>query len=127
MFKVRIVTPTGLYKETEASILNIVTTEGQRGILSNHMAIVCMLVISKMTIEETDGRREYAIGQGMVYFKDNLATLLIDTIESKEEIDLPRAVEAKARAEKRIQSQEGDLKRAEIALKKAINRINVKG
>ena len=55
--------------------------------------------------------------------------MIANSIESKEEIDLNRAKEAKRRAEQRIKevTEQTDLLRAEIALKKAITRINVKG
>lgn len=126
MIKVKIITPFGLYKETEASIINIVTTEGQRGILPNHMPIVTMLVISRMSMQENDVREEYTIAEGMFYFKDNSATILVDAIENVKDIDIERAVRAKERAEKRLSttnSGDVDYVRAELALKKALNRI----
>ena len=54
--------------------------------------------------------------------------ILTDSIESEDEIDLERAKKAKKRAERRLASQESDMnmKRAEIALQKAINRIHIK-
>ena len=51
-FDVIINTPHGLYKKTRASIVNVVSTDGQRGILPNHMPIVVSLAVGKMTIEE---------------------------------------------------------------------------
>lgn len=125
----RIVTPQGVYKEMNASIVNIETTDGQRGILPNHMPIVTMLKIGKLAIEEDTGRQEYAIAGGLFYFRDNKADILTDAIENKNEIDAERAEAAKARAERRLASNDPnyDLKRAEIALQKAMNRLSVKG
>ena len=87
------------------------------------------LDISKMCLVNNGKRTYYAIGGGMLYFSDNVATILVDSIESQEEIDLSRAEAAKERASKRLESKDEniDMKRAEIALKKAINRISVKG
>lgn len=126
MINVRIVTPNGLYKETIASIVNVVSLDGERGILPNHMPIVVSLKISKMELAE-EKREVYAIAGGMLYFKDNECTILTPAIENKEDIDLRRAEEAKERAEKRIHDPNMDQKRAEIALRKAMNRISVKG
>ncbi len=124
MFKVRVVTPNGLYKVFETEILNVETTEGQLGILKNHMPIVAILTISTMTTQESDGRHSYAIAGGTLYFQNNLATILADAIERSDEIDVKRAQQAKERAEQYISKREGvDVKRAEVALKKAINRI----
>ena len=126
MINVRIVTPNGLYKEIIASIVNVVSLDGERGILPNHMPIVVSLKISKMELAE-EKREVYAIAGGMLYFKDNECTILTPAIENKEDIDLRRAEEAKERAEKRIHDPNMDQKRAEIALRKAMNRISVKG
>ena len=125
----RIVTPGGLYKETECSILNVRTIDGQRGILSNHIPLVTMLEIGDMNFVTEKGREEFAIAGGMIYFHDNMATLLVDAIESKDEIDLNRALASKKRAEERLAKKDPnlDIKRAELSLKRAINRINVKG
>ena len=129
MINCKIVTPTGLYVELPTEILNIGTIDGERGILPNHMPIVLALDISKMCLVNNGKRTYYAIGGGMLYFSDNVATILVDSIESQEEIDLSRAEAAKERASKRLESKDEniDIKRAEIALKKAINRISVKG
>ena len=126
MINVRIVPPNGLYKETIASIVNVVSLDGERGILPNHMPIVVSLKISKMELAE-EKREVYAIAGGMLYFKDNECTILTPAIENKEDIDLRRAEEAKERAEKRIHDPNMDQKRAEVALRKAMNRISVKG
>ena len=129
MIHCRIVTPKVVYKEMDASIINIVTTDGERGILPNHMPLVTMLKIGKMTAEETTGRQEYAVAGGLFYFRDNLAEILTDAVESKEEIDVERAESARQRAEKRLAANNPnlDIQRARIALEKALNRLSVSG
>ena len=129
MIHCRIVTPHGVYKEMETPIINIETDEGQRGILPNHMPLVTMLKIGKMETEEKGKRQEYAVAGGLFYFRENLAEILTDAIENKDEIDAERAARAKERAERRLKSDNPnfDLQRARIALQKAINRMNVKG
>jgi F-type H+-transporting ATPase subunit epsilon len=129
MFKVKIITPLAKVRYLETSILNIVTPQGEMGILSNHMPIVTMISISRMSTIEPNGRMNYALAGGVLFFNDNEATILTDAIENETEIDLDRAVAAKTRAEEYLKAKdpEIDIKRAEIALRKAINRINVKG
>jgi F-type H+-transporting ATPase subunit epsilon len=126
MFTVRIVTPRGLYRELKTSILNVVSTEGQLGILRNHMPLVAILMISMLTTVEEDGRHRYAISGGTLYFKDNIATIMTDAVERSDEIDIERAQRAKQRAEERLktEAEEQDLIRAQIALQRALNRIN---
>lgn len=124
---VRIVTPEGVYKELDTPIVNIQTTDGDQGVLPNHMPLVTMLKIGHMTTDENGARETYAVAGGLFYFRDNQAEILTDAIENKKDIDSDRAEKAKERAEKRIESKDQniDLKRAELALKKALNRLNV--
>lgn len=127
MIKTKIVTPEGVYREFETAILNVRSTDGQRGILPNHMPTVLMLEISRLETKEEDKKKQYAIAGGMLYFENNVATILVDSIESQEEIDEQRALAAKSRAEERLNRKDPnvDIRRAEVALHKAINRINV--
>lgn len=126
-FKLSIVTPKGIYKETEVEILNLVTTNGQIGILAHHMPLASGIEISEMSYVENGQRYIYAISGGFVYVGDNETTIIANAIESPEEIDLNRAEAAKKRAEGYLQNPDMDLMRAEVALKRAINRIHVKG
>ena len=122
----RIITPRGVYKEMDTPILNLDTVDGQRGILPEHMPLVTVLKIGEMSTVENDVREEYAVAGGVVYFRDNQAEILTDAIENKNEIDMERAENARKRAEQRINSGNPnyDLKRAEVALQKALNRLS---
>lgn len=128
MFLIKVITPQAKVRLINTSILNIVTPDGEMGLLSHHMPIITMIKISKMTTVEEDGRHVYAIAGGVLFFKDNEMTLLANAFESQEEIDLERALAAKERAEQRlaVASTDTDVKRAQIALSKALNRISVK-
>lgn len=125
MIEVRMVTPNGLYKKTTAKIISAISEDGQRGILPSHMPLVMTLKISRLEMEE-EKREVYAVAGGMLYFKDDKCTILSPAIENKTEIDLDRANDSKKRAMERLENKNGDLKRAELSLKRALNRINVK-
>lgn len=126
-FRLKIVTPKGIYKEADIEILNIRTTAGQMGILASHLPLASGLEISEMNYVENGQRKHYSIAGGFVYVGEEETTLIVNAIESPEEIDLNRAEEAKKRAEKRLSHKSDiDVQRAEIALKRALTRINVK-
>lgn len=127
MFAVNVVTPEAKSRSFNSDLLNIVTPQGNMGILSNHMPIVTMINISIMT-NVIDGKRErYSISGGVLFFKNNEATLMADSIEYEGDIDVERAQRAKQRAEERLKSKDPniDQKRAELALRKALNRLSV--
>lgn len=126
-FRLKIVTPRGIYKEVDVEILNLRTDAGQIGILANHLPLASGVEISEMNYVDDKGNRNvFAVAGGFVYVSEDDTTLIANAIESPEEIDLHRAEEAKRRAEKRLQEKDGDILRAEIALRKAITRISVK-
>ena len=127
MFNVKIVTPEAPVRSFETEQINIVTPNGEMGILSNHMPLVTMLNISIMTSILNGSREKYAIAGGVLFFKNNEATILSDAVEHEGDIDLARAEHAKQRAEERLRSKdpEIDAKRAQIALIKALNRIDI--
>lgn len=129
MIKTQIVTPEGLYKEFDTSIITITTTDGERGILENHMPTVLIVDIGKLETIEDEKRRIYAISEGVFCFENNEAKILVNSIEAKEDIDVDRALASKERQLKKLESKDEniDLKRAEISLRKAINRIKIAG
>lgn len=128
-FHVRVVTPHGVYREWDTAILNIQTSDGDQGVLANHMPLVTMLKIGKMTSDIDGKREEFAVAGGLFYFRENLAEVLTDAIENKVDIDIARAEKSKERAEERLRKADPsiDIKRAEVSLKKAMNRLSVGG
>lgn len=128
-FNLKIITPQGVYREVEAKILNVRTTGGNIGILANHMPLASGIEVSQLSYETDSGREEFAISGGFVYVGLAETTVIANAIESRDEIDVERAHKAKERAEKRLKakSDKEDMLKAEVSLKRAINRINVKG
>ena len=128
-FKLKIITPQGIYQEVEIDQINLDTTAGQIGILAHHIPLASGVKVSQMNYI-IDGKRTYfSVAGGFIYVNETETTLIANAIESQEEIDLERAQEAKRRAEERlkIQNNEIDMLRAQAALQRAITRIHVKG
>ncbi|MGB4984751.1 MAG: ATP synthase delta/epsilon chain alpha-helix domain-containing protein [Erysipelotrichaceae bacterium] len=122
----KIVTPSGEYLNQEINKIGFKNDMGRIVILPNYTPYVTNVQIDEIFIEFTNNKVEkYAGNKGIFQIDHNEALLLIDTIESKEEIDIRRAIEAKERALQRINSENIDIQRAEVALKKAITRIKV--
>lgn len=129
MINLKIITPQGVYKELETSIINVTSMDGERGILPNHMPVVFMLDIGRLQTEENGVRKDYAISGGLFYFEKNEANVIVSAIEAKEDIDVQRALSSKERQLEKLNSNDPnwDLKRAEVSLKRAMNRIKIAG
>ncbi|WP_278568354.1 ATP synthase F1 subunit epsilon [Amedibacillus dolichus] len=129
MIALKIITPLGLYKECEVEAVNVKTVEGERTILPHHVPLVAMLATCRCSLKENGVYQDYALAGGLLQMSNNEMRILTDAIEGRAEIDIERAKRAKERAEKRLakQDERTNIKRAEVALAKAINRINVYG
>lgn len=130
MIALDIITPLGEYLKEDVKSIGIRSVEGQMTILSNHLPIVAALVPCRLVLkQENDKSEEFALSGGFLQFADNKALILTDAIEGTREIDLERARAAYERARKRLEKKDTttNMKRAELALQRALNRINVSG
>jgi F-type H+-transporting ATPase subunit epsilon len=79
-------------------------------------------------VTKDDKERVFATSGGVVEVHNNKISMLAETIEPKEEIDVQRAREAKERAQQKLDKATGhDIERAKIALLRALNRLKVAG
>ena len=129
-FRLVILTPYGRYFDEEVEFLNVHSENYNLGILPGHAPLISTLTISKMIIRRDQKDKKYAIGGGVIKVEKDCVTLILDSVESAEEIDVERAALAKKRAEERlkeaINNETIDISRAKLALLRAVNRINIK-
>jgi F-type H+-transporting ATPase subunit epsilon len=124
---VNIVTPDGPVYDSEVDMIIAKTASGEIGILPGHIPMVAPLVIGAVKLKK-DGKSEYvAVNGGFVEVRPEKVTILAQSAEVASDIDVTRAKEAVKRAEERLQHKQDstDFNRAELALKRAMNRINV--
>ena len=125
-FVVDIYTPTGHYLKTDADYLSVTTGLGVVGILPNHAPLITNIEISKLTIKNNGVETIYAVSDGFMHIKKGTqVVLMVNSIESADEIDIDRALASKARAESRIGDSEQDVARARASLARALNRISI--
>lgn len=126
-FKVKVITPDRIFYEGEADLLELKTSEGDIGILAGHIPLTAILAPGVMRITKDGEGKEAALLDGFVEILQDRVTVLAEACEWPNEIDENRAKEAKIRAERRLSEGEGDLVRAELALRKALIRIDLAG
>ncbi|MFC7365762.1 MULTISPECIES: F0F1 ATP synthase subunit epsilon [Bhargavaea] len=125
--KVNIVTPDGPVYDSDANMVIAVTTTGELGILPGHIPMVAPLEIGAVRLNKDSSTERVAVSGGFLEVRPDQVTILAQSAELAEDIDTARAIEAKKRAEARLQQKQGDLdaKRAELALSRAMNRLDV--
>jgi F-type H+-transporting ATPase subunit epsilon len=101
-------------------------TNGQFQILSGHAPFLANLQIGEIKIEKDGDQKILATSGGFLEVKDNNISIIVESAEFAENIDIARAKEAEKRARKRLEEKgEVDLRRAELALFRALNRIKI--
>lgn len=125
-FLLEIYTPFGKYYDRYVDELIVQSDDFVLGILPNHAPLVSKVKVSKMFIIQNGDRKCYAIGEGLINITKDGVTLVLESIESKNDIDIDRARDAKKRAEERLATLVNiDVERAQRALNRANNRISV--
>lgn len=126
--KLTILTPEKEFYSGE--VIEIITdsTQGGIGIMPDHIPLVTTLRPCVTEITEKSGKKFKAfISTGILEVKDNNVRVLCDACEWPEEVDFRRAEEAKKRAEERLTNKDNvDVKRAELALARALAREKLK-
>lgn len=127
MFTLKIVTPQGKNYNLEADRVTLPTSDGMITMLPNHMNFITPIDIGVMKVKKGDLVEKYAISEGLFTFKDNEASLLVDTVENSKDIDFMRAKASKERAQRRIDSKDSadDIQRAEMSLKRSLIRLSL--
>lgn len=130
---VSVVTPDGEVYENKTTLAICKTAEGELGIMPNHTPVLASLAIDEVRVKNgEDQYDEIAIGGGFLEFSNNVLSIVASAAERKENIDTSRAERARDRAKERIEKAQNEhdvkeLKRAEISLKRALNRIKISG
>lgn len=126
-FDVEIVTPERVFYRGKVSMVEFNTTEGEIGVYKKHIPTTVILEPGILTLHEETQLKNAALHSGFAQILPDKVTILAELVEWPAEIDEERALSAKTRAEERLNEKaEGlDVDRANIALKKAICRLNV--
>ena len=127
-FELHILAAERSFYEGPCESLIVPTTEGMYGIQANHLNMVAGIIPGELTYRVPGGTDEHAsCSRGMVKVEDNVVTLLVDTAERPDEIDVNRAERAAAEAKEALlqkRSRQEYLK-AQMELARATSRLKV--
>ncbi|MCL2077197.1 MAG: ATP synthase F1 subunit epsilon [Oscillospiraceae bacterium] len=129
-FKLQIITPRGVFFKGETENVIARTTVGDVGILAKHEPYVAALGIGKVRIKIDGQYRLAAVSSGILKVGLDKTTILAQSCEWGDKIDVERAEEAKKTAEKRLSDvslSANEHAVAEFKLKRALNRLDAAG
>lgn len=114
-----------VYSDEGVDQLIVPGVEGELGVLTLHAPLLTMIQPGVLRIIKGDDEVEMAITGGFIEVRDNRVTILADSAERAEEIDVVRAEEARRRAQRLLEEREAevDRARAEASLAQALARL----
>lgn len=124
-----VVTPERQLLRQRVAQVQLPGTNGYLGVLPGHAPLMTEIGIGELSYPDGPGKDSVhmALVRGFAEVLPDRVTVLAETAERAEEIDLARAEAARARAEKRLASGDTNLDwdRAGVALQRALIRIQV--
>ena len=124
-----VVTPQRQLLREKVASVQLPGASGELGILPGHAPLITELGNGELSYVASSGSAPVALAilSGFAEVLPDRVTVLAETAERPEEIDVERAKQALARAEKRLASADPDVDwdRATVALQRALVRVQV--
>ena len=126
-FQLEIVTPEKLVVREAVEEAQIPGLGGYLGILPGHAPLITELAVGVITYRVQGVTRSISVAWGFAEVLPDKVTMLAETAELPDEIDVARAQKAKDRAEQMLKSNDPqlDYDRAQDALQRAETRLKV--
>jgi F-type H+-transporting ATPase subunit epsilon len=124
----RIVTPEGIAYCDDVEIVGLRSTEGQIGILPNHIRLMTQMVPGEMMVRKEGQNRFLAVGEGLVEVTHDRVAILTDMAVAAETIDEAKAEETRRRAEALLHENisAAELASVNAALARSLAQLRVK-
>jgi F-type H+-transporting ATPase subunit epsilon len=122
-----VVTPDRRVLKTEADMVEIPGRRGELGILPGHAPLLTELAVGEIAYTNEGETERLAVAWGFAEVLPDKVTILAETAERADEIDVERAKAALERNEKRLAEATGtvDVERAEASIRRAETRLSV--
>ena len=129
--RLEVVTPEKQVVDDLAQIVMAPGSLGEFGVLSGHTPFMTSLNTGAIHYRDENGKDQYVfVSGGFAEALPDKVTVLAESAEKSEDIDLDRAKQAMERAEKRLEDrskEDIDFIRARAALERALVRIRLAG
>lgn len=123
--RVKVIAPERVFFEGDVSFIEFNTIEGILGVYPEHIPMTVVIAPGVLNLRTTEGEKVAALHSGFAEILGDSITILAESVEWPDEIDFNRAQEAKIRAERRLADHAQDGNRAELALKRAVLRMQL--
>ena len=125
-----IVTPEKLAYSGTVDEVTCPGSEGEFGVLRGHASLLSAIKFGELSYLKDGKRVSYAVNTGYAEVTGSKVTVLVETAERADQIDVERARRAKEAAEQKLAKfakEDPEYERAKIALERAEARLKIAG
>ena len=125
-----IVTPERMIFQGVVEEVTIPGTEGEFGVLRGHASLLSSVDVGELSFTREHKKTRYAVNTGYAEVTSSKVTILVETAERADQIDLERARRAKERAEEaiaKLPKEDLEFEKMRLALARALVRLTVAG
>ena len=125
-----IVTPEKLAFSGSIDEVTCPGSEGEFGVLRGHASLLSAIKFGELSYLKDGKRTSYAVNTGYAEVTGSKVTVLVETAERADQIDVERAKKAKETAEQKLAKyakEDPEFERAKIALERAESRLKIAG
>ncbi|HWR62216.1 MAG TPA: ATP synthase F1 subunit epsilon [Clostridia bacterium] len=124
-YNLKIITLDEVFFDGQVEILTVRGVDGDFQILPRHADLIAVAMPDDISFVTEQGELHAFISRSLLKVMDGNVTIIADTAEWPEDIDLGRAEEAEKRARETLMSRESantDITKVELALMRAMGR-----
>ena len=125
-FYLKIITSNKVFFGGQVSVVVVTAADGEKAFMAHHEEMVLALAPGEIRFRKEDGSEVTAVsGVGVAQAVNNRVTIIVESAELPEEIDIRRAQEAKERALEELRQKQSvrEYRMTQASLARAINRL----
>ena len=126
-FYVKIISSNRIFYEGFCHCLIIPAVDGEQAIMAHHEETIIAVQNGEMRMQKEEGGEWFyaVLGKGFCMAANNRVTVLADTVERPEEVDVNRAKEALERAQERLRQKQSiqEYHTTQAAMARALTRL----
>ena len=126
-FYLKVISSNRIFYEGFCTCLIIPSVDGEKAIMAHHEEVIVAVDNGEMRMQKEEGGEwSYAVlGKGFCMAANNRVTVLADTVERPEEVDVNRAKEALERAQERLRQKQSiqEYHMTQAAMARALTRL----
>lgn len=124
-FKLEVVTPTGIFYESDVNYIKFEAENGEMGVLPNHAPVLLAIKPCTLTIEKEKKQKYAFISEGFIEVTPEKVSIVVHLADWSTDINAEEAIKAKRIAEEKLESVSGDASR-KTELKVSIERASAR-